>query len=208
MKILHLDSSGRTDGSETRHLGSYVIAELKRRFPSAAITYRDLTSSGIGFVNETWVQAAFTPADHRTAEQKQALALSEALIDELFAADLIVVGAPMYNFGVPAAMKAYIDQVVRAGRTFNFLANGGYEGLVKGKKMLVLSARGGSGYEPGQPGAFLNFQTQYLKATFGFLGITEFESVSVDDTARSDRSLSAESRKKAEATISNFIGSL
>ena len=170
MNILHIDSSPRGERSHSRQLTLALVKELKADRPDATIVYHDLGRDPVAPVTETWIAAAYSdPATH-TPEMQSAIAVSNQLIDELFASDIIVMGAPMYNFSIPAPLKAYIDQIVRAGRTFN-PAN--YQGLVTGKKMFVLTARGGGGYGPGEAMEAVNFQDTYLRTIFGFIGITD-----------------------------------
>ena len=186
MNILHIDSSPRGERSHSRQLTLAFVQELKADQPDAVITYHDLGRDPVPPVNETWIAAAYSdPATH-TPEMQAAIAVSEQLIEEVFASDIIVVGAPMYNFSIPAPLKAYIDQVVRAGRTFTYP---GYEGLVTGKKLFVLTARGGGGYGPGEAMESVNFQDTYLRAVFGFIGITDITFVHDEKTSAGDSEL-------------------
>ena len=199
MNILHIDSSPRGERSHSRQLTRAFVQELKADRPDATVVYHDLGHDPVPLVNETWIAAAYSdPATH-TPEQRDAIALSNQLIEEVFASDIIVMGAPMYNFSIPAVLKAYIDQIVRAGRTFN-PAN--YQGLVAGKKLFVLTARGGGGYGPGEQMEAVNFQDPYLRAVFGFIGITDVTFVHDEKTSAGDselpRSLEA-ARQMADA---------
>jgi FMN-dependent NADH-azoreductase len=128
---------------------------------------RDVGQDNVPIVNETWVGANFTPADARSDEQKAALALSDTLCAELFAADVVVIGAPMYNLTIAASLKAYLDQVCRAGVTFKYGASGP-EGLLTGKKAIVVCSSGG--VPMGSP---LDFCTPYMKAILAFVGIVD-----------------------------------
>ncbi|MEM1342611.1 MAG: NAD(P)H-dependent oxidoreductase, partial [Pseudomonadota bacterium] len=136
-QILRLDSSARKTGSITRALGDDVIAQ----FTDATVTTRDL-SLGVPIIDEAWVTANFTPADQRDEAQKAALALSDEMVAELKAADVVLIGVPMYNFGAPAAFKAWVDQIARAGLTFKYTESGPV-GLLEGKRAIVLTASGG-----------------------------------------------------------------
>lgn len=186
MNILHIDSSPRGERSHSRQLTHSFVGELKASQPGASVVYHDLGHQPVPPVNETWIAAAFSdPATH-SPEMAQAIALSNQLVDELLASDIIVIGAPMYNLSIPSTLKAYIDQIVRAGRTFN-PAN--YQGLVTGKKLFVLTARGGSGYGPGEPMAAMNFQDPYLKTIFGLIGITDVTFVHDEKTMAGDSEL-------------------
>jgi FMN-dependent NADH-azoreductase len=180
--LLHIDSSARSATSLSRELGRNLVMAWSQRDPGAVLTYRDLDADPVPYVDEAWVTAAFTPADRRDADQELTLSRSNALIAELEAADVLVIGAPMYNFGIPAALKAWIDQVVRIGRTF------GYDGpravgLLEGKRAVIVATAGGDadGYE----GPELDFRTSYLRAILGFIGITDVEVIAVVGTLRS-----------------------
>ncbi len=141
----------------------------------------------------------YTPEENRTAEQKEALALSDELIAELFAADVYVFGIPMYNFSVPGVFKSYIDQVVRAGVTWN-PAN--YTGLLPNKKAIVVTARGGGGYGPGEAREAYNSQDPLLRSAFGLMGVTDMEFIHVNNTIRGEDVVNgalAEAREKIAA---------
>jgi len=138
------------------------------------VVTRDLADTPLPQITEDWVNANFTPADDRTNAQKAVLAQSDALVAELEAADTVVIGLPIYNFGVPAALKAWIDLVARAGRTFKYTENGPV-GLLEGKRAIVAVASGGT-----QAGSEIDFATPYVRHVLGFIGITEVEFVSAD----------------------------
>lgn len=170
--ILRIDASARREGSVSRDLADRIIA----RFPDARIISRDL-APGLPLIDETWIGANFTPADERSADQRDVLALSDRLIAELDAADTLVIGLPIYNFGVPAALKAWVDQVARAGVTFRYTANGP-EGLLTGKRAIVAVASGGT-----EAGSEIDFATGYIRHVLGFIGITDVEFVTADRLA-------------------------
>lgn len=186
MTILHLDSSPRGERSHSRQMTRALVDELTRAMPEARTLYRDLGRNAPPLVNEQWIAGAYSDPSTHTDEMKAALSMSNELVGELFAADVIVLGAPMYNLSIPAALKAYIDQVVRAGVTFSYP---GYEGLVKGKKMFVLAARGGSGYGSGEQMEAMNFQDPYLKTIFGMIGITDVTFIHDEKTLGGDSEL-------------------
>jgi FMN-dependent NADH-azoreductase len=169
--LLHLDSSPRGDRSVSRQLTQEFVQMWQDHQNDHTITYRDLGHNPVPYVDETWIGASFTPPEARTPEQQEAIELSDRLVDEFLAADCYVIGVPMYNFNVPAVFKAYIDQIVRPFRTFG-MDQGNFFGLVKGKKMLVISARGGD-FSAGSPAAQYDFQEPYLRTIFGFIGITD-----------------------------------
>jgi FMN-dependent NADH-azoreductase len=144
------------------------------------------------------VVGAFAPADAQTAESKAAIAVSDQLVDEFLAADRYIFGVPMYNLNIPSTFKAYIDQIVRAGKTFAVGPNG-YEGLVKGKKALFITSSGGN-FQPGTPFAAYNFQEPYLRAIFGFIGVTEVQFV-VADSMNQGEETAKQSRERAENAL-------
>lgn len=167
LSILHLDSSARTGSpSATRELSAELVAALTTLTPDTAVTYRDLATEPIAHVSQNWIAASFGAPD----ADPQAIAHSDLLVDELEAADLVVLGVPMYNFGVPAAAKAWIDQIARAGRTFAYTATGP-KGLLVGKQLVIVTS---SGSNPAMLApAGLDFVVPYLKAIFGLLGVTD-----------------------------------
>ena len=176
--ILHIDSSPAA-ASVSRAVGRELITTWSRRDPAAVLTYRDLAAEPIAFVDEEWIAAAFTPAELRDEDAGLALLRSDELIAELEAADVLVIGAPMYNFGIPASLKAWIDQVVRLGRTFDY-QDGIPVGTVHGKRAIIVATAGGDADYYASLG--LDHRTSYLKAILGFIGITDVEVVNVIDT--------------------------
>jgi FMN-dependent NADH-azoreductase len=178
--ILHVDASPRGAASQSRLISNELIQALTAAHSDMTVTYRDLGHQSIPFVTEAFIGAMYTPAEARTPEQKELLTLSDELIAELKAADVYVFGVPMYNFGVPAVFKAYIDYVARANETFNPAT---YAGLLKNKKAYVVSAHGGAGYGPGQEREAYNQLVPTLRGVLGFLGVTDVEFVSVEGTS-------------------------
>lgn len=175
--ILHLDSSPRGERSISRALTKQFINVWKQVRPNDAITYRDLGRYPVPAIDEAWIAAAFSPPEQLTPLLETALMISDELIEELLNANLYVFGIPMYNYSVPASFKAYIDQVVRVRRTFVVGADG-YEGLLRNKKALVITTRGGS--YAGEP---LDFQEPYLRAVFDFVGITDVAFIHAENLA-------------------------
>ncbi len=186
IKILRIDSSARRDGSETRALNDALISRIEASADTTVI-HRDLAAAAPGFVNEAWVGANFTDPDARSDTQSAALAASDALVAELESADVIVIGAPIYNFNIPAVLKAWIDKVVRARVTFRYGENGP-EGLLKDKKAYVMMASGGVPI-----GSAMDFASPYIRYILGFVGIHEVEFISAaevkDDPRRLDAAL-------------------
>jgi len=167
MNILQINSSARTAGSQSTQLASKITAKLHERHPHAKITMRDLAINPHPFQDEVTLQALFTPEDKRSPEQIARVARDDALIAEIQEADIIVLGVPMYNFGVPALLKSWIDAIARAGVTFRYSKNGP-EGLLTGKMVYVAMTRGGLHKDTPS-----DTMTQYLKTIFGFLGMNE-----------------------------------
>lgn len=196
--ILHLDSSPRGDRSISRTLTKDFVIAWKKVHPDDPITYRDLGRCPVPPIDEAWIAAAFTPPDQITPEVAAALHLSDQLIDELIAADLYVIGIPMYNYSVPAHLKAYIDQVVRVRRTF-MVDDEGYKGLLKDKKAVIITTRGGS-----YTGSPFDFQEPFLRAIFELMGITDITFIHAEHLSDG-----AEARQQslafARAAIQQFI---
>jgi len=168
LRILEISGSGRRTNSVTRELSADLISALEQQAGDVQIKHRDL-SDGIPLVDEAWITANFTPAEERSAEQQQVLAKSDELVAELQHADVIVIGAPIYNFGVPAALKAWVDMIARARVTFRYTENGP-EGLLLGKKAYVVVASGGIAVD-----SEVDFATPYLRLALRFLGVTDVE---------------------------------
>jgi FMN-dependent NADH-azoreductase len=168
--ILRIDASARRSGSVSRDLADRIIARIGA---GATVTTRDL-ADGVPLIDEAWIGSAYTPPADRTAEQRERLALSDTLVAELQAADTLVIGLPIYNFGVPAAFKAWIDQVARAGVTFEYSPQGP-KGLLQGKRAIVAVASGGT-----EAGSELDFATGFARQVLGFIGITDVEFVTAD----------------------------
>ncbi|HEY0784561.1 MAG TPA: NAD(P)H-dependent oxidoreductase [Acidobacteriaceae bacterium] len=167
--LLHVDASPRGDHSISRHLSAAFVEAWKAANPGGTVITRDLTKSALTFVDMEWIGGAYTPPEGHSPEQKQALAISDELVAELLSADEIVLGTPMYNFAVPAVVKAWIDHLVRSGKTFSS-GPSGYQGLATGRKATFLIASLGS-YEPGSGAEGYNQEGPYLQAIFGFMGI-------------------------------------
>ncbi len=200
MKLLHVDSSILGQGSVSRTLSAEIAATQKALHPGLEVSYRDLATAPIGHLNGAHLAAAqgVVPAD---AAIEKDIALGEAMLDEFLAADIVVVGAPMYNFGVPSQLKAWIDRLAVAGKTFRYTAEGP-QGLAGGKKVIVASSRGGF-YGPETPRAGLDHQESYLSAIFGFFGITDIAFVRAEGVA-----LGSEARDRAIAAARGEVTKL
>ncbi|MGR3492123.1 MAG: FMN-dependent NADH-azoreductase [Shimia sp.] len=169
LSILRIDGSARRAGSVTRTLTDRVIDKMA---PSQIVT-RDL-ADGVPLIDEAWIGANFTPAAERSPDQVAKLEVSDAMVAELKAADTIVLGVPIYNFSVPAAVKAWIDQVARAGITFAYNAEGP-KGLLEGKRAVLVIASGGTKVQ-----SEIDFATDYMIHALGFIGIHDVELVFAD----------------------------
>ena len=192
MQVLRLDSSARSErsdlspyGSHTRRLTERFLRRWQAARPQDRVVARDVGRSPPHPVTEKWIHAAFTKPEQREPWMIETLAESDALVDELIASDLIVAGVPMYNFGMPAQMKAWIDNIVRVGRTFGFeRAREGepYWPMLAGmgKRIVLLSARGDYGYDPGQRMAHVNHVEGSVRDVLAYLGVTEFHSAAVE----------------------------
>ncbi len=178
LHLLHLDSSPLGIDSVSRGLTAALVAQLRERAAISASTYRDLAAHPLRHLDGDLLQAlrpAAGASPSRSETVRAELALTEEVLGEFLAADTLVVGAPMYNFGVPSQLKAWLDRLAQAGRTFRYTERGP-EGLAGGKKVVVVSTRGG--FYHGTPmEAAVDHQEAYLRAFFGFLGITDVEMV-------------------------------
>ena len=177
MKILQINSSARAESSHSTRLANALVERLRAEQPQATLTVRDLGRTPHPMLDEAALQALFSPAEQRTPEQAARVAQDDALIAEIQAADVVVLGVPMYNFGVPAQLKNWIDAISRAQVTFRYTANGP-EGLLTGKKVYVALTRGG--LYRNTPN---DTQTPYLKTFFGFLGMTDVQFVYAEGLA-------------------------
>lgn len=185
MNVLEVSASGRRKDSVSRMLTGELIEALEIREGALSITRRDL-GDGVPVVDEAWINANFTPEEERSAEQRAALGLSDSLVAELEAADVIVIGSPIYNFGVPAVLKAWVDMIARARLTFRYTPDGP-EGLLKGKKAYFVIASGGVPVD-----SPVDFATPYLRHALKFVGITDVDVIAADQlNSRADESIDA-----------------
>lgn len=174
--VLYVSSSPR-NGSYSTSVAERVIAEIRQADPDANVITRDLARTPLPHIDADFVQATRTAEGPQGDLQRAAAARSDALIDEVFAADVIVIAAPMYNFSIPSTLKAWIDHIARPGRTFSY-SEKGPEGLVKGKRVIIVNAKGGI-YSSG-PAQALEHQSTYLRGVLGFLGMTDIESIDIE----------------------------
>jgi FMN-dependent NADH-azoreductase len=180
--LLKIDVSPRGEHSISRQLGNHFAAEWQSNHVGGEIITRDLATTRIPYVDLPWITGAFTAPEEQTGDERDALKLSDELIDELFAADEIVISTPMYNFNVPAVLKAWIDHIVRLNKTFGF-GRQGLKGFLKGKKVTIIIASG-SEYTSGAPMEAYNAEGPYLRVVLGFIGITDITIVHAGGTNR------------------------
>jgi FMN-dependent NADH-azoreductase len=205
--VLHIDSSPRDQRSRSRKLTREFVEAWKQVHPNDIVIYRDIGRNPVPHIDEAWIAAAYAPAEERTADLWDAIRISDHLVDELLAADVYVIGVPMYNFSIPSTLKAYIDQIVRIGRTFEFVPNleNPYKPLVLGKKMFIITARGSSGYGTGERNEAMNYQDPYLRTIFRFIGITDVTFVHVENDETGGTGLT-ESIARAQTQIAQLVG--
>jgi len=207
--LLVINSSARVTRSITRHLTGRFVAGWKSRSPGTEIIDRDIGINPPAPTNEAWITAAFSDAAAENPGGFPVLMQSETLIKELFRASAVVMGVPMYNFGMPAQMKAYVDQIVRVGRTFAFKpgADDPYIPLIPSKPVIVITSTGAGGYEPGGPFAHLNFLEPHLEGVLRFVGLSQIDFVRVGyeefQDGRLKRAMAA-----AEATVDSLLDRL
>ena len=190
--LLHLDASARPGlagkdehGSYSRNLSQRFVSQWLARRPQDVVTYRDISQNPPSFVSHDWIASAFTPDERREPWMLEALAESDTLVDELVAADVLVIGTPLYNFGMPAALKAWIDQVVRLNRTVGMDASNPLDPYVpmladRERHAVILTARGGVGSNPGEAMAHMNHLEPNLATALGFIGITRIHQIAIE----------------------------
>ena len=183
MHILHIISSPRSNSYSAR-LGHQIVEKLLAAHPGGTVHERNLAIHPLPHLEEVFVQGIFTPAEARTPGQQAAVRHSDEVIDQVLAADVLVIGSPMYNFSIPSSLKAWLDHLVRAGVTFSYGANGP-EGLLRNKKVYLALASGGV-YSGGSPMAAYDFMAPYLKPVLAFIGLSDVEVVRVEGTSIPD----------------------
>lgn len=194
LQILEVNSSGRKGDSVSRKLSEELLMALENQHVQVNRTHRDL-SDGVPFVNDAWIEANFTPEENRSEPHREILAHSDTLVGELQEADILVIGVPVYNFSIAAALKAWIDMIARARLTFAYTENGP-KGLLTGKKAYLVVASGGVSV-----GSAMDFATPYLKHALGFIGITDVEVIAADGlNSNPDESIERARAQIAELT--------
>jgi FMN-dependent NADH-azoreductase len=199
--LLLLNVSPRGERSGSRQMSNEYLSAWRAVHPQARTIIRDIGVNPPPAVSEAWIAGAHSPREQHTATMREAIGVSDTFIDELLAATEIVIATPIYNFSIPAALKLWIDQVARPGRTFSVDASG-YKGLAGGRSVKVLVSSGGD-FRPGQPAASMNFVEPYLRAVFGFLGIDRVEFVYAPNQshAEADRAAALASAVNAARTL-------
>jgi FMN-dependent NADH-azoreductase len=199
MKLLHIDSSPLGGNSVSRQLTERVVAQWRAAHPGTAVEYLDLAADAPSHLSADSLGFRAGPGAANLSEvQRRENAISERLVSQFLAADVIVVGAPMYNFSVPTQLKAWIDRIAQAGRTFTYTEKGP-QGLAGGKTVIIASTRGGV-YSSNPALAGLDHQESYLKTVFGFLGITDVQFVRAEGIAMGDAA-KAQAMAAADVTI-------
>jgi FMN-dependent NADH-azoreductase len=178
VNLLHIDSSILGDHSVSRKISAAAVAALTAANPGAKVTYRDLDASPAPHQSGALMAARGLDPAARSADQAREVAETDAILDEFLAADTVVIGVPMYNFGIPSTLKSWIDHLAVAGKTFSY-SEAGVKGLAGGKRVILASSRGGF-YGPESPVASLQHQESYLRGFFAFIGIPELEVVSAE----------------------------
>jgi FMN-dependent NADH-azoreductase len=201
--LLHVDSSPRA-ASVSSFLAAVFVEKWKQQNPNGTVFHHNTSRECFPYLDEAAVAALFTPSAKRTAAQKLALAFSDQLVDELLAADVVVLGAPMWNLSIPASLKAWIDLIVREGRTFVFTEQGVAPLLPPGKRVYVFSARGGA-YPAGTP--FLDFDQQepYLRKILGVIGLTRIDFICAEHQS-GDAEAAAQGLTQAESALAKLAG--
>lgn len=193
--LLRIDSSALSQGSNSKYLADHYQSEWLSNNPEGKVIQHDLGINPPSHLSEATIQAMYTPADSRSAEQNAQLNESNQALQDLRQADTLLISAPMYNFGIPSSLKAYLDQVVRVGETFTYTENGP-KGLLEGKSAIVVLTSGGNYTE--SPYNQFDHVTPYLKTVLGFIGITDVKLVVAPDMASNDNKSASLARAEKE----------
>lgn len=203
-KVLIINASARKERSLSRYMTNVFVETWQTKYPDDAIVYREVGQEPIPHVTEKWIAGAFKPAELRTAEHIEALKISDQLIAELKEANIIVVGSPMYNWSVPSALKAYIDQVLRVNETVLISKDNPrnpYTGLLKEKKVYLLMVRGNDGYGSGEYYAHMDFQSNYLRTVFTIMGLEDIAAVTMDGVDMGPKLLDVAAEKVKQLVV-------
>jgi len=203
MNLLRIYSSARIENSKTRMLTDFFIKELKQK-NTFSLESRDVGTNPPNFPTNEFIKANYTPKVNRTNKMKNILKPSDLLIRELFNADKIIIASPMYNFSISTTLKAYIDTIIRVGKTFQLNKNGTMQGLLNKKKVIVITSRGAMSYKTGEAFHSFDFQENYLRAIFQFLGITDILFVHAEAQDFGSEELKIRNFKQAKEQLTNI----
>lgn len=202
LKLLHIDAAITGENSVSRALTAQIVAAWKTAHPHTEVEYLDLVANAPAHFTMDAMCPRTGQTDGLTAAQVAENAVSEQLVRQFLSADVVVIGAPFYNFGIPSQLKAWIDRIAQPGRTFQYTANGP-EGLAKGKKVIVASTRGGV-YSTSPQGQAMEHQESYLQTVLGFFGITDVEFVRAEGVAMGDDA-KAQALQQAQAALQRIV---
>ncbi|MGO3707062.1 MAG: FMN-dependent NADH-azoreductase [Mesonia hippocampi] len=209
--ILIINASARIKNATSRKL-TYVFEKRRKQVnPTDYFVHRDVAQYPIPHISEQWIESAFTSKKDRTKAQQESLKLSDILITELKRTDLVVLATPMYNWSIPSALKAYIDQILRMNETLKInpsTPKNPYKGLLKNKKAILILVRGGKGYSKGDFYEHMDFQTQYLKTVFNIIGIEDLKVITVnglDISTKESKSAYNEAYKIVQNLAESFV---
>lgn len=183
-KVLIINASVREEKSHSRKLTQIFTENWQKKHPEDLFTHREVGLNIIPPIAENWIASAFIRPVDRTEQNQKGVELSDELVKELKDNDIYVIGTPMYNWSIPSGLKAYIDQIMRINETWRFGSgepDGDYVGLLKNKKMFILSSRGDTGYGEKEKNENMNYQTTYLKFIFGIMGVQDTTTISLDN---------------------------
>ena len=197
-RILRIDSSSRIENSHSRKLVDYFQTVWQKKHPDTQIVVRDLVETQLPHLSDTAIAGFYTPAEQQTPEMKQATALSDELIDELQSGDVLLLSVPMYNFSVPSALKAWIDQIVRIGQTFAYDGTN-FTGLVKVQRAYIICTYGSGGYVDGGAFSAMNFLEPYLRGLLSFLGIKEIKFFHLQGTTADEKTVISNTKDVQQA---------
>ncbi|TPN81676.1 FMN-dependent NADH-azoreductase [Aquimarina algicola] len=183
-KVLIINASVRNKKSQSRKLTELLVKNWQQKHPDYTFTFREVGLNKIPPINKDWIASAFTKPKKQTIQNQKGVYLSNQLIKELKENDIYVIGTPMYNWSIPSGLKTYIDQIMRINETWKFRSgkpDGDYVGLLEGKKLLILSSRGDTGYGKNEKNEHMNFQTTYLEFIFKIMGVRDTTTISLDN---------------------------
>lgn len=189
-QLLRINSSSRQTGSHSTAVADHFEACFREKHPDCKVISRQVADGSIPLISQSTIEGFYTPTENLTDDLKAATVLSDTLISELQNADTVLITAPIYNFSVPAALKAWIDQIVRMGHTFSY-KDGAFQGLAKTRRAVVICAYGAEGYLEGQPFSAANFLEPYLRFLLSFLGIKDIRFISVQGTTADPETVQA-----------------